>query len=172
MADEQSKNPEFNQDSVMVYIDPEVMQSLTSMAARKQEDLQALRAAAEDGDLEAQYNLARDYYYGEDGASKDEEQAFYWFGRAAEGDNIAAQYYLGLCWSRGVGTEKDWNKAVELFAGAAEQGYLPAVTELGLCYELGHGVEMDKGRAAELYQEAADQDYAPDRKSTRLNSSH
>ena len=89
MAEEKNMNQEpFDQDSVMIYIDPKVMSSLTDMAERKQEGLKALQSAAEDGDLEAQYSLGRSYYYGEDGAPKDEEQAFYWFGRAAEGDNI------------------------------------------------------------------------------------
>ena len=63
MADEQNKNPgSFDQDSVMIYIDPKVMSSLTDMAERKQEDLQALISAAEDGDLDAQYRLGRNYY--------------------------------------------------------------------------------------------------------------
>ena len=118
MADEQSKNPEFlDQGSMMIYIDPKLMSSLNDMAEKKQEDLKALQAAAEDGDLDAQYRLGRSYYYGEDGAPKDGEQAFQWFSRAADGDSIAAQYYLGLCYIRGVGTEKDMVRAVELFSG-------------------------------------------------------
>ena len=123
MADEQNKNPEsFDQDSVMIYIDPKVLNSLNDMAEKKQEDLKALRAAAEDGDLDAQYRLGRSYFYGDDGAPKDGERAFEWFSRAAEGDSIAAQYYLGLCYSRAVGTEKDLVRAAELFAEAAEIG--------------------------------------------------
>ena len=134
MANEQSKNPEFfDQDSMMIYIDPKVMSSLNDMAEKKQEDLKALQAAAEDGDLDAQYRLGRSYYYGDDGAPKDGEKAFEWFSRAAEGDSIAAQYYLGLCYSRAVGVEKDLVRAAELFTAAAEEGYPPAITELGLC---------------------------------------
>ena len=69
MAEEKNMNPgSFDQDSVMVYIDPKLMSSLNDMAEKKQEDLKALQSAAEDGDLEAQYNLGRSYYYGEDGA--------------------------------------------------------------------------------------------------------
>ena len=155
MADEKNKNPEsYDQDSVMIYIDPKVMSSLNDMAERKKQDLEAVQTAAEDGDLDAQYRLGRSYYYGDEGAPKDGEKAFYWFQKAAEGDNIAAQYYLGLCYARGVGVEKNEVRAVELFTGASEEGYAPATTELGLCYELGHGVEMDKavcqGRPAGL----------------------
>ena len=44
MSGEQSKNPEFfDQDSVMIYIDPKVMSSLNDMAEKKQEDLKALQ---------------------------------------------------------------------------------------------------------------------------------
>ena len=139
MAEEKNMNPEsFDQDSVMIYIDPKVLNSLNDMAEKKQEDLKALQAAAEDGDLDAQYRLGRSYYYGEDGAPKDEEKAFRWFSRAAEGDSIAAQYYLGVCYVRGIGTEKDMARGAELFAAAADEGYLPAVTELGLCLSLIH----------------------------------
>ena len=162
MTDEQNKKPEsFDQDSVMIYIDPKLMSSLNDMAEKKQEDLKALQSAAEDGDLDAQYRLGRSYYYGDDGAPQDGERAFEWFSRAAEGGSIAGQHYLGLCWLRGIGVEKDMARGAEVLADAAAEGYPPAQCELGLCYELGHGVEMDKGRAAELYQEAADQDYAP-----------
>ena len=162
MAEELNRNSEpLDENSMMVYIDPKLMSSLNDLAEKKQEDLKALQEAAEDGDLEAMYRLGRSYYYGEDGAPKVGKQAFYCFNKAAEGDNIAAQYYLGLCYVRGIGVEKDEARAVELFAEGADQDYLPAVTELGLCYELGHGVEMDKANAAELYEEAADQDHAP-----------
>ena len=120
MSGEQSKNPEFfDQDSVMIYIDPKVMSSLSDMAEKKQEDLKALQVAAEEGDLDAQYRLGRSYYYGDDGAPKDGEKAFEWFSRAAEGDSIAAQYYLGLCYSRAVGVEKDLVRAAELFTAVA-----------------------------------------------------
>ena len=40
MADEKNKNPEsYDQDSVMIYIDPKVMSSLNDMAERKKQDL-------------------------------------------------------------------------------------------------------------------------------------
>ena len=48
------------EDAVMVYIDPQVMQSLAGVAAKKQESLQELISAAEDGDLEAEYRLGLD----------------------------------------------------------------------------------------------------------------
>ena len=97
-------------NTVMVYINPEVLQSLADLSAKKEQSFQALLDAAEEGDVDAQYKVAMSYCNGTDGAPKDGELAFQWFTRAAEGDHISAQYGLGLCWLRGIGTEKDPEK--------------------------------------------------------------
>ena len=60
------------EDSVMVYINPEVMQSLADRAAKRKESFQELLSAAEEGDLDAAYRVAQNYYYGDDGAPEDE----------------------------------------------------------------------------------------------------
>ena len=145
------------QDTVMIYFNPELIQTLADRSAEKRQNFRELLSAAEDGDLDAAYRLAQNYRAGEDGAPEDPEQAFRWFARAAEGDHVAAQFALGQCYARGFGTEKDVDKALELFTAGAELGYLPAVCELGLCYELGQGVEQNKALAVELYRQAAEQ---------------
>ena len=45
------------------------------------------------------FRLAQDYYYGDGGAPEDDEKAFYWFKKAAEGDHISAQPMS--TWARG-----------------------------------------------------------------------
>ena len=117
----------------MVYFNPELLQSMADLSAEKRQNLRELESAAEDGDLDAAYQLGQHYCRGSGGAQKDEEKGFFWFKKAADGDYIAAQYSLGMCWLRGVGTEKDAEKGAGLLAAAAEQGYPPAVCELGLC---------------------------------------
>ena len=160
MAEELNRNSEpLDENSMMVYIDPKLMSSLNDLAEKKQEDLKALQEAAEDGDLEAMYRLGRSYYYGEDGAPKDGKQAFYWFNKAAEGDNIAAQYYLGLCYVRGIGVEKDEARAVELFAEGADQDYLPAVIEMRIYFELSSDIVMKKAKYSNVYAATADRVY-------------
>ena len=157
MAEEQNHSlPADGQDTMMVYINPQLIQSLADVSAKKERSFRELLDAAEEGDLDAQYRAAMAFCNGTDGAPRDEALAFQWFTRAAEGDYIAAQYGLGMCYGRGIGTEKDPVRAAQLLAQAAEQGYPPAQCELGLCYEMGAGVEMDKERAAELYREAAE----------------
>ena len=83
------------QDTVMVYIDPEVIQSLADVSAKKQQGFRELLEAAEEGDAEAQYRVAMDYCNGTGGAQRDEKLAFHWFTQAAEGEYIAALYGLG-----------------------------------------------------------------------------
>ena len=107
MIDHQNENLQPNeneQDTTMIYFNPELMQSIANVTARKREGFREMQAAAEDGDLDAEYRLAISYANGEDGAPEDEEKAFYWFAKAAEGDHIGAQFNLGLCYARGEGT--------------------------------------------------------------------
>ncbi|MCL2139303.1 MAG: sel1 repeat family protein, partial [Treponema sp.] len=76
---------------------------------------------AEQGDINAQYELGLLYENGK-GVSKDSVKAAEWFGKAAEQGNASAQYELGLLYESGQGVSKDSNKAAELFAKAAAQG--------------------------------------------------
>ena len=114
-------------DAVMIYFNPELLQTLADKSAERRRNFEELRACAEDGDLDAAYRLGRAYAAGSDGAPKDEDAAFHWYKRAAAGDHIAAQFALGQCYARGTGTEKDVNRAVELFTETAEQGYAPEI---------------------------------------------
>ena len=93
------------QDAVMVYINPQLIQSLADVSARKEQSFRELLEAAEDGDLDAQYRVAMNYCNGTGGTQRDEALAFHWFTRAAEGDYIAAQYGLGMC-SAGASARK------------------------------------------------------------------
>src|SRR6266498_326708 len=53
------------------------------------------RNAAENGDIEAQYNLASLYYEGK-GTEKNLEKAFYWYQKAAKNGHKFAQIILAL----------------------------------------------------------------------------
>jgi TPR repeat protein len=50
-------------------------------------------------------SLAICYENGE-GAEKNLENAFYWYQKAAENDNIVAMYNLAICYENGDGTER------------------------------------------------------------------
>src|SRR5436190_6049937 len=67
--------------------------------------------AAEQGNANAQYNLALCY---KNGVEKDEQKAIEWYQKAAEQGYASAQNNLGWCYQHGTGVEKDEQKAVEL----------------------------------------------------------
>ena len=79
------------------------------------------RKAAEQGDIEAQYNLGVCYYNGI-GVMKDLSKAVELWRKAAEQGDTEAQYNLGVCYYNGIGVIKDLSKAVDLWRKAAEQG--------------------------------------------------
>ncbi|MBQ0066650.1 MAG: SEL1-like repeat protein [Phascolarctobacterium sp.] len=89
--------------------------------------------AAEQGDAEAQFEVAFRYFtYGE------YEQAVKWLRRAAENGNIEAQCHLGQCYYEGVGygIEKDYEQAVKWLRKAAEQG-----SHYAECYMKNRGLQ-------------------------------
>ena len=59
-------------------------------------DLDTLRKHAEEGDPEAQYDLAG-LYYNADGVEKDYDEAAKWLHKAAEQGHSRAQCNLGVC---------------------------------------------------------------------------
>jgi TPR repeat protein len=101
-----------------------------------------LRARAERGEAEAQFNLGVRYVTGE-GVSKDHAQAVAWFRRAAELGDAEAQRSLGVMYGTGKGVAQDHTQAAAWLRKAAEQGDAEAQFNLGLCYEFGNGVSQD-----------------------------
>ena len=77
---------------------------------------------AEEGDVDAQYNLGVIFYHGE-GVARDFDQAYVWFRKAAEQDDADAQYNLGFMYGRGEGVQKDHAQSMQWFKRAADQGH-------------------------------------------------
>ena len=69
-------------------------------------DFNSLKALAEKGDAEAQYEIGMMYRKGE-GVEADLKEAFKWTRKAAEQDQPLAQYELGWMYDYGEGVEKD-----------------------------------------------------------------
>ncbi len=72
-----------------------------------------------DGDEIIQYNLGNCYKNGI-GIEKDEVEAFEYYKKSAENEDVDAQLQLGYCYSNGIGTEVNKEKAFELYKLAAE----------------------------------------------------
>ena len=84
-----------------------------------------LRKAAEEGDVEVQYELGARLYYGNK-CNVNNEEAVKWFRKAAEQGYTKAQYLLGQSFVLGMGCKKDEKEAIKWFRKAAEQGHIKA----------------------------------------------
>ena len=95
-----------------------------------EEEVKAVRAAAEGGDVEAMLALGKWYYAGYYGLAKDSKQAAGWFQRGDDLGHVTCTANLGVCYALGEGVEKDKVYAVHLYGMAAARG-----SERG-CYNL------------------------------------
>lgn len=115
--------------------------------------------AAESGDVEAQFNLAMSYSFGE-GVEQNFEKAHSLFLKSASQGDKRAQYYLGVMYSNGHGTSTDFDKAFIWFSKSALQGDADAQCELGMMYLQGLGVKKNEKVAFENFFKAAEQGQA------------
>ena len=93
-------------------------------------------------------------------SDKKYEQAIYWFQKAADAGNSAAQKNLAICYFNGYGVEKDVEKAIYWWQKAADAGNSTAQNSLAYRYFAGDGVEKDVEKAVYWCQKAADAGYS------------
>ncbi|OSI12872.1 tetratricopeptide repeat protein [Neisseria canis] len=122
-------------------------------------EINQLKQLAEQGDVEAQFNLGTCYRKGL-GVEQSDNKAAEWYGKAAEQGHVEAQFNLGGLYHQGLGVEQSDSKAAEWYGKAAEQDDAQAQFNLGVCYDQGLGVEQNDSKAAEWYGKAAEQDDA------------
>ena len=77
--------------------------------------------AAQNGDAEAQYNLAVCYYNGDE-VGKDLVQSAKWWLKSAEQGYADSQYWIAYCYLNELGIVKDEKKAFEWFLKSAKYG--------------------------------------------------
>ena len=77
--------------------------------------------------------------------------------KAAEDNDIKAQYLLARCYFNGYGVEKNLPEALKWYKKAADKNYPRAQFVLGECYYKGYGVSQNIDQAVKLYQKAAEQ---------------
>ena len=118
-------------------------------------DMATLTRQAQNGDTEAQVDLAYEYY--EQG---NHAKAFEWFTKAANQGYADAQFNMGVMYEFGKGVHQDYQKAIEWITKAAGQGYAAAQYNLGLMYYSGEGERQDYHKAVEWFTKAANQGYA------------
>ena len=138
----------------------------------------ALRKAAEKGDAEAQYRLARlikpedpssgvysmNRGEGENASfallkrisSESDIEAAKWYLAAAKQGHAKAQYCVALCYDYGDGVEEDKAECVRWYRAAADQGHILAQFNLASYYYIGQGVKRDVQEALRRFRLAAE----------------
>ena len=115
------------------------------------------RKAADQGIVEAEYNLGVLYSNGQ-GVPKDQTEATHWFLKAVQqGDNNAANSLGDIYDNEGPGSSQNFAEAEKWYRKAAESGVANAQFNLGVMYDIGQGVKQDFAEALKWYRKAADQ---------------
>ncbi len=128
-----------------------------------QQTLDELRALAEQGDTEAQFDLGVRYANGQ-GAPQDYAEAARWYRLAADQGYADAQHSAGLLYANGQGVPQDEAEAVRWYRLAADQGHVSAQFDLGTRYSSGgRGVSQDDVEAHMWFNLAAAQSSGEDR---------
>ena len=89
----------------------------TGSAHAADDDFDAVKKAAEQGDADAQNNLGVMYIRGE-GVTQDSAEAGQWYRQAAEQGHARAQYNLGVMYIRGEGVTQDSAEAARWYRQA------------------------------------------------------
>jgi len=110
------------------------------------EAAKAYLLSANEGNVEAQFNIAYAYFTGE-GIDRDYTSAAMWFKRAARQNFAKAQYNLAYCYMNGRGVPRDYDKASALLHLSADNNYKRAQLTLADCYANGILVEQDEAES-------------------------
>jgi len=122
---------------------------------------------AEDGDKEAQYQLASTYIGSSSQAKR--EEGLKWLNSSALQSHPQALLTLGKIYQSGNLLEKDDTKAFEAFAKAAELENADAQFQLSLMYQNGLGTQRDLSLAARWLSRAAGQGHLGAQKSLQFS---
>ncbi len=115
------------------------------------------RLAAQRGNAQAQFRLARIVQMGARDIDRNLPLAAQLFEAAAKQGQVKAEYWTGYCYEQGDGVDRDMGKAIEWYSKAAKAGEPRASNNLGLIYLTGNGTARDLGHAFKLFKAAADQ---------------
>lgn len=112
-----------------------------------------LKVNAENGDAQAQYELACLYSYGDtiEGAQLNFEEALKWLRKSAKQKYPPAFNAIGLAYENGEGVKRDLKKALKWFKKASDAGDVVALRNLASCYKYGELVKKDLNLSKEYY---------------------
>jgi hypothetical protein len=108
--------------------------------------MKLFQQAAAQGSVEAQYQIAELYDFGE-GVARDTAEAMKWFRQAAENGYAEAQFDIGVRCAQGRDAKQDYAEALGWLQKAADQAHPQALAWMGTLYEKGWGVPQDQMEA-------------------------
>ncbi|SVB45352.1 uncharacterized protein METZ01_LOCUS198206, partial [marine metagenome] len=112
--------------------------NLEKESNQKETIIQNLESMAKEGVARASHCLGQLY---EDGfVTRDAQESFTWYLKAAELGYPSALYKVGFMYQQGEGVIEDHNQALNWFKKAAESGDSRAINQLAVMYEFGSGV--------------------------------
>jgi TPR repeat protein len=114
-----------------------------------------LQTKAAQGFVKQEMELAADYFVGR-GVPKDLSRSAYWYRKAADQGNPAAQLYLGYMYTVGMGVPQDRAEAVRWYRRAASSNDSTAKVNLAALYMRGEGVKQDMQEGLRLLHSAAE----------------
>jgi hypothetical protein len=122
-----------------------------------------IRKAAEQGDAEAQFRVARNLLFEAMSDKRKGTEAVEWLQRAAENGSTEAMVHLGRMYRTGIGALQNYDLSGQWIERAAFAGDPEGMLELGRLYRDGIGFELNlilayawfNRAAAELSSEAA-----------------
>src|SRR5580658_4678658 len=117
--------------------------------------LREFKAGADQGQANAQYNLAVLYLEGL-GVAKNLDEAFRLFRLAADQGHAQAEFRVGEMREKGWGAPPNYAEAQRWYQKAADGGDPEAAESLAELLEEGYGTEPDVKLAAQRYRQAAD----------------
>ena len=122
---------------------------------RSEKKLKKTKVDAENGDVDAMYDLALMYEYGENGLKEDDEEAYKWYKKAADAGDVMAAASVGQCLLDGSGVKKNQSEGLIILVTAANNGSDYACYELGKLYFYGRcGVEVNYASAKHWLEKA------------------
>lgn len=116
------------------------------------QNITMLEKRANNGDVDAQYDIAVMYLSGQE-VERDIHKGIKWLKTASENGNIYAQTRLGVAYLQGIGVRQNNEEALKWLEQASSHGYLKAYTMLGIYYTK---AEINYPKALDLFKTASD----------------
>ncbi|MCK9162766.1 MAG: hypothetical protein WCR29_02435 [Bacteroidales bacterium] len=118
---------------------------------------QNLEQKAKIGNVQAMYDLAKEYYSGI-GHLQNKANALTWFERAANKNHIESMYSTAQMYDKGESTKVDLRKAFNYYILAAEKGHFASQLIVAQKLEKGEGIAKSDSRAYLWYRVCAERE--------------